>query len=518
MIKEENYFENMITDEERARLPYLETIPMLVEKCSHDYGEKTAMSDDGKTLTYNQLPEQIGRRINLLDSKNISPDAHVAVMCRNNVDAMCWLLAIPSSGRVLMMLPCMLSAGALEAIVEKYDIDAMIAEECFLPLAKNLSIPVMDASECGDQVSPLGQRIMSAKLTHNSRGSAERIPIEKDTTAAIYLTGGTTGSSKGVVLSHGALMRGAKNGTYRPNGTVFNNRVILMLPLSHIFGSIHSFLSCLYTGTEIYGCNDVKSGLMQIPIVRPTTLIVVPGMAEIALNLARIKGAEFLGDVKTIICGGAPVPPRLIREAKKYNINLYPGYGMTEGTNLTTANVDIDIKPHSMGKVYPKQEVKTVNGELWIRGDNVMKGYYKDPEATAKVLTEDGWFKTGDLVTFDDEGFMTVLGRINNLIILPNGENISPEEIEDTFNQSDLIQDCLVKEGTSNGHAVLEIEILPLPHIIQGRSWEDITALIHEEVKRINDTLPSFKQVNKITVREKDFKRTGALKIDRANS
>jgi long-chain acyl-CoA synthetase len=191
---------------------------------------------------------------------------------------------------------------------------------------------------------------------------------------------------------------------------------------------------------------------------------------------------------------------------------------MTEGANLTSANIDTDTKPYSMGKIYPLQEVKIVEGELWIRGDNLMKGYYKNPEATAKVLTEDGWFKTGDLVSFDEEGFITILGRTNNLIILPNGENVSPEEIEDIFNRSDLIQDCLVKEDISGGKPVLAIEILPLPHVIQEREWEEVTSLIHEEVKRINDTLPSFKQVSKISVRKKDFKRTGAMKIDRLNS
>lgn len=366
-------------------------------------------------------------------------------------------------------------------------------------MTANLSIPVITASECADQIAPFAD-------------------VQKDTTAAIYLTGGTTGASKGVVLSHGALMRGAKNGTYKPSGEVFDNKSILMLPLSHIFGSVAALLACLYTGTEIYGCDDVKSGLMDIPRLRPTLLILVPGMAEIILNLARLKGKEFLGDLRTIICGGAPVPPRLIKEAKKYNINLYPGYGMTEGANLTSANADIDRKPYSMGKIYPGQETKIVDGELWIRGDNLMKGYYKDPEATAKVLTEDGWFKTGDLVSFDDEGFITILGRINNLIILPNGDNVSPEEIEDTFNRSDLIQDCLVKEDSVNGQAVLAIEILPLPHIIQGKEWDEVTALIREEVKRINETLPSFKQVNKITVRKEDFKRTAALKVDRLHS
>ena len=499
MYSSGEYFENMLSDEEREKLPYLETIPLLLEKISKDYGDKTALVDAGQSISYSGLPENIGRRISLLESKGIENGAHIAVMCRNNVDAMCWLLAIPSSGRVVMMLPNMLSAEALKGIVAKYDISALVAEECFLPLTTDLSIPVIEASEIGETASPLAK-------------------VEKDTVAAIYLTGGTTGKSKGAVLSHGALMRGAKNGTYKPNGLTFNNTTILILPLSHIFGSVGAFLTCLYTGAEIHGSNDVRSAIMDIPRVNPTLLILVPGIVEIILNLAALKGAGFLGDLRCIISGGAPVPPRLISGAKKYGIALFPGYGMTEGTNFTSANTDLEGRPHSMGKIYPMQEAKLVDGELWIRGDNVMQGYYKDPEATAEVLTEDGWLKTGDLATFDDEGFITIIGRTKNLIILPNGENVSPEEIEDTFDRSELIQDCLVKEDTFNGHPVLSIEILPLPQVVQGKDWDEVTSLIREEVKRINETLPSFKQVSKITVRREDFKRTGALKIDRQNS
>ena len=496
MNNSDNYFEKMITDEDRELIPYLETIPALLEKCSKDYKDKRAISDDKQSFTYLELLENVKKRINLLERRNIGQGAHVAVICRNNADAMCWLLAIPSSGRVLMMLPCGLTAEMLETIVDFYDIEALIAESCFTALTNNLNIPVIDAADCSDELSDFGD-------------------VKKDTTAAIYLTGGSTGRPKGVVLSHGALMRGAKNGIYKPSAEVFDNISIVMLPLSHIFGTVTAFLSCLYTGSEIYGCKDVKSGITMVPRIKPTLLVLVPGIVEIILNLAKLKGAEFLGDLRTIQCGGAPVPKRLIKEAKKYNINLYPGYGMTEGANLTSANVDLETKPHSMGKIYPLQEAKIVEGELWIRGDNLMKGYYKDPEATKKVLTKDGWFKTGDLASFDEEGFITIIGRKDNLIILPSGENISPEELEDIFNRSDLIQDCLVKESLVNNQSVLSIEILPLANILAQNTWDEVVDLVMDEVKKINETLPAFKQINNVVVRKEDFKRTPALKIDR---
>ena len=255
----------------------------------------------------------------------------------------------------------------------------------------------------------------------------------------------------------------------------------------------------------------------MIPQVEPTLLVLVPGMIELILNITKLKGEGFLGNLKCIMAGGAPISPKLARELKKYNIRLYPGYGMTEGANLTSASIDLDTRPHSMGKIYPNQEVKVVSNELWIRGDNVMQGYYNAPEATAGVLTPDGWLKTGDLVSFDDDGFITILGRKDNLIILPNGENICPEELENTFNTSDLIKDCLVKEERIDSKPVLTIEILPMSDILCNNTPEELSHIIHEEVKRINNTLPSFKQITNIVIRTEDFKRTGALKIDRKN-
>ena len=125
------------------------------------------------------------------------------------------------------------------------------------------------------------------------------------------------------------------------------------------------------------------------------------------------------------------VPPKLMEEFKKFNVSVLAGYGMTEGANLTSGNADTDTRPTSVGKIYPEQEVKLVDGEIWFRGDNVFLGYYGDPAQTAATLTEDGWLKTGDLGRFDEDGYLYIVGRIKNIIVLPSGENISPESIEE---------------------------------------------------------------------------------------
>ena len=169
----------------------------------------------------------------------------------------------------------------------------------------------------------------------------------------------------------------------------------------------------------------MKATIGKLPMIKPTILILVPGLCDVLMGLAKMYGPQFLGgQLKMIISGAANVPPRLMTEFDKLGISLLAGYGMTEGANLTTGNADVKTHPTSVGKVYPEQEIKVVDGEIWFRGDNVFLGYYGEPEKTKETLTEDGWVKTGDLGRIDEDGFVYITGRIKNLIILANGENV----------------------------------------------------------------------------------------------
>ena len=494
-LESKNYFEGTLSEELLSEFEYLPTTKALLEKCRAHFASLPAITDTKNTVTYGELYDRVAHRRALLDEKQIPAGGHVGVMCRNNIDAAEWFLAVTSSGRVLMMMPVSLNAQAVAGISAKFDYNAIVADSEFLPLTEGLKIPVINAGDTSENTSPAAD-------------------VEKDTVAAIFFTGGTTGSPKGAVLTHGALMRGSRNGCIY-KGNTLHKKTIMMLPLSHIFGAVMVFLSGLYAGDTLCTCPDVKSGIGLIPVFRPTTLVLVPGIVEIILGIAGMKGAAFLGDLHMILCGAAPVPPRLMTEFRKYGINLLAGYGLTEGANLTAGNFNTDTKPHSMGHIYPGQDYKVVDGELWIKGDNVMLGYYKDPEKTAEVLDSDGWLHTGDLVSFDDEHFITITGRRKNIILLPNGENVSPEEIEDLFYQSPMVRDCLVREDIMGGHAVLAIEILPVAQAFAGKSDEEIEAALTGLMQDINKTLPPFKRIAKLTVRKEDFKRTGAMKVSR---
>lgn len=488
-----DYFLDMLTEEEQKVIYYIPTFPDFLKKIEKDFTDMPAISDGKISYTYGELVKRVARRRSVLAENGVKPGDKVGVMARNDLDAMEWFLAVPSFGAILTMLPVQLGEAQLGGISAGFGFSLIVAADEFKPLMGKVTCKVISTSEISENTADYGD-------------------VKKETPCAIYFTGGTTGAPKGAILTHGALMRGALNGSYHPNA--IGQRCMVILPMSHIFGSVMGFLSVLYTGSLAFAVTDMRAAVGQIPVLRPTYLVLVPGLVEIILSIAKMKGKGFLGDLQSMNVGAAPVPPRLIADAGELGINLYPGYGLTEGANLTSANINIKDKPESMGKIYPGQEYKVVDGELWIKGDNVMIGYAGNPEETAKVL-EDGWLKTGDLVRFDEEGFIYITGRIKNLIILSNGENVSPEEIEEYFYKSFMVKDCLVREMEVNGSTVIGVEILPFAPAVGSMTADEVQKRMEELAQEVNAKLPSYKHVSKVVIRTEDFPRTGAMKIAR---
>jgi len=493
----ENYFYDMIPAEELKQLPYIPTISEFTQWIEEKYADRPAISNMAVTYTYKEFCTRIAKRRAFIGKLGLAKGAKIAIFERNSIDAVELFLAVTSAGYVAINLPSSLPEPAVIGSCKRFDVEVLFVRDEFKAICANLPVKVLPSTSMAEETAP------AAKL-------------DKKDTAAIFFTGGTTGAPKGVVLSHGAIMRGSHNGCFMPGSVLSPHRYIGLLPLSHVFGLIRGMMSVFETGAEFFTAEDMKATIGLMPRIKPTCLVLVPGLCEILLGLAKMHGPQFLGgELKTIIGGAANVPPRAIAEFGKLGVNLLEGYGMTEGANLTSGNVDINTKPTSVGKLYPGQEAKIVDGELWIKGDNLMDGYYKDPDATAAAFSEDGYLKTGDLARFDEEGFLYIVGRIKNLIILSNGENVSPEVIEEPFYKNPCVKDCLVREDDIDGSPVIAIEILPQMPAFDGKSWEDIVAYMNNLVKEINTTLPSYQRIAKVTVRKEDFKRTGSLKVSR---
>lgn len=493
-----NYFHDMIPAGELARLQYIPTVPEFLQWIEEQYPESPAISNIEKTYTYKQFCDNIGRRRALLNSLGLEKGSHVAILDRNTIDAVELFLAITSAGYVSMFLPASLPAPAVAGCCRKFSISALFVAESLKESASAVEgVKVLDSKSTGESIDPV-------------------TPVDKDAPAAIFFTGGSTGAPKGAVLPHRALMRGSLNGCFSPGSVIGGHRYIGFLPLSHVFGAIRGLLSVFYTGNLWYECPDIKAMMPKVQIIKPTTLVLVPGLCEVLAGLVKMYGIQFLGGaLKTIIAGAANVPPRLISVFDNLGIQLLAGYGLTEGANLSTGNADVKTHPTSIGKFYPGQEYKLVDGELWIKGDNVFLGYYNDPETTKAALTEDGWLRTGDLARIDEEGFAYITGRIKNLIILSNGENVSPESIEEPFYADDFVRDAIAKEDFVDDRQVIAIEILPNLQAFGGAPFEEIEKYMNDLVGKINATLPTTHRISKVTVRTEDFKRTGSLKVSR---
>ncbi len=351
-----------------------------------------------------------------------------------------------------------------------------------------------------DAIEELGEGVSDAEFEER------RAATHGDVLATIVYTSGSTGTPKGVMLNHGALMRGALNGTYR-DGTMFGQTMVAALPFTHVFGMVFSMLSGLYTGSHMAVCGNMRDLFKEMARAKPTTMIAVPGMAEMMLTVAQKRGVQALGGrLKLIICGAAPVPERLMYSFKPYGIRVLSGYGMTETANLVCGNLEQETHPDSVGRQYPCQEARIVNGELQVKGDMLFSGYWKD-EATTRAAFDGDWLKSGDLARVDEDGFIHIIGRIKNLIILGNGENVSPEEVEEVFYRSVCVQDCLVSETEIAGRPAIQLEVFPI---------DDVTdETLEQEMKRISDALPTTMRPARILIRHEPFEKSASLKIIR---
>ena len=241
--------------------------------------------------------------------------------------------------------------------------------------------------------------------------------------------------------------------------------------------------------------------------------MLVPALAELALSLTKEFHRKMLGEaLHTLICGAAAVPQYLVEEYSKLGVNLFPGYGLTESANLVSGNPEPLRKPGSVGLPFPDQELKIVHGELLLRGRNMLTSYEGSEE---RAWDEEGWFHTGDLARFDEEGFLYITGRIKEIIILDNAENISPAELESRFNALPFIQDSQVFETlTEDGKHILALEVV-LRASEMDKLGENPKQKALDMLWETNRKQRNAEQVMRIAIRDTDFERSPSMKIVR---
>ena len=329
-------------------------------------------------------------------------------------------------------------------------------------------------------------------------------------------TSGTTGKSKGVMLTHRNLAENAGS----INMDLPERMVLLsVLPIHHAYCLCLDVLKAISLGSIICINDSLLRVMKNIQLFKPEMILMVPLMIEtIAKKLEDntllppklVKNAVFGKQLTKISSGGAYLDPSYIDLFEKYGITILQGYGMTECSPVISTTRPWNINKKAVGQLIDNCEAKTVDGELWVRGSSVMQGYYKMPEETAATL-EDGWLKTGDLGYVDEEGFVYLTGRKKNLIITKNGENVSPEELENKLGVERLIQEVLVRENKS----VIEAEIFPDYEYAKKKHIKDVRAALQEIIDQYNLQAPPHKKIYSLIVRETEFEKTPSKKIKR---
>ena len=382
--------------------------------------------------------------------------------------------------------------------------------------------------------------------------------IDPDRLATIVFTSGTTGKGKGVMLSQTNIVSDMTQGMYLLDIT---RKTLNVLPPHHTFGSTVNYVGHYAQGCEIYITSGIKYLLGELKEQQPTHLVLVPLFVEtlyrriwataektgadkklkmgmkiskalraIGIDKRRSLFAQvhetFGGKLQMIICGGAALNQDIIDFFDAIGITVLNGYGITECAPLVSCNRNEWQKNGSVGLPIIGEEVRIYEpdangeGEICVKGPNVMMGYYEEPEATAAVIDADGFFHTGDYGKLDDEGWLYITGRKKNLIIFSNGKNVYPEEIETEISRIRGVLEVVVYAGESKSNPEREVivaEIFPDYEQLKNDGVVDVKEYFDEHVKVANTHMAPYKKVGLVKIRKEEFIKNTSRKITRFN-
>ena len=443
--------------------------------------------------------------------------SHIALVGATSYEWIVSYFGIVNSGSVAVPLDVLLPAEDLCELVDRADATVFVVDEVradVLAIAKERCPKLKYVISM--QKAESAEGILSFWQLMNAEEVGFECEIQPDQLATIMFTSGTTGKSKGVMLTHRNL---AENATCLDMKIPEDTVLLSVLPIHHAYCLTMDFLKGLYNGSTVCLNDSLMRMAKNIKLFKPNMILMVPLMIEtMARKLEAAEGLppeivkkEVFGEQFTTICsGGAYLSPAMLDLFKKYDIDILQGYGMTECSPVISTTVSWDIRKGTVGQLVPNCEAKTVDEELWVRGSSVMQGYYKMPEETADTLV-DGWLRTGDLGYVDEDGFVYLTGRKKNLIITKNGENVSPEELENKLGENKLICEILVREK----EGVIEAEIFPDAEYVDKTGIKDVQVELQKLVDAYNLNAPAYKRIYSLKVRDTEFPKTPSKKIKR---
>ena len=486
-----------------------------------------------------------------------------------------YLAAVCGTG-VVVPLDKELSAEELKQLIIEADVSAVLFAKKYEKMFKEMMasgdtglemlVNFSPADECGEGVFSWESLVEEGKkLVESGDRSFIDAEIYADEMSVLLFTSGTTGIAKGVMLSHRNICEDLMSAPTILNVNTWDI-FFSVLPVHHTYECTCGFLMPLYKGASIAYCEGLKYIVKNLAEVQPTMILAVPLIFESLYNNimknVRKQGKEglvrkvlalnkvtkkvgldlnklllkdilkvFGGRMRVLISGGAAIDPAILQFFNDLGFISVQGYGLTECAPMAALNPDRHkyMRNSSVGHLLPGMEVKIEDknedgiGEICVKGPNVMLGYYNMPEETAKVI-KDGWFHTGDLGYVDDEEFIYITGRKKNVIITANGKNVFPEELEYYLGRSTMVSESMVwaQEDESGQDTVIVATIKPDMEEVEAAIGKDaagddaqVEKLLWTEVDKINENLPFFKKIKKITVRREEFEKTTGKKIKR---
>ena len=530
------------------------TIPVLLKESVERFGERPALAFVGcKPLTYNMLQKQVIAVMAFLEKQGIEPGDRVAILSSNMPNWGVAFFAIASMGVVVVPILPDFSEEEVENVLQHSEAKAIFVSDTLKSKVKLEGSSLKTVIRIDDfSVTDSGKE---TKIDEEGV-SKKKYSVKEDDMLSIIYTSGTTGKSKGVMLSHKNISSNAA--ACRTIQEINeNDRFLSVLPLSHTYENTVGFLLPIICGSSINYITKPPTPAILLPAlkeVKPTLMLTVPLIIE-KIYKSKVMPAftdkwvtrvlynvpflhkkfnvlagkklmqTFGGELKFFGIGGA----KLNKTVEKFLIEAkFPyaiGYGLTETSPLLAGMAPFKSKLQSTGPILDGVTLKIDNpgkytgeGEIWAKGPNVMKGYYKEPDLTKEVLTDDGWFKTGDLGIIDSDNYLFIRGRSKNVILGPSGENIFPEDIESIINNFKHVIESLVISQKGKLVALVHFD----KHEIE-QQYKDVKEDVsdkcedlHKELRvYVNSKVNRFSKIQIVKPQDTEFIKTATKKIKR---
>ena len=562
----------MIKEYPRYVVPSITSVQDMLLRSAKVYGDKLALEDLADNLissvTFKQLHDYVIRFGKSLYELGLKERDHIAVISENRVQWSLTYLTSMCFNMVIVPIDKNLNHNEILNIIHESEAKAIVFSDGFEALMKekrdsllNLKYYInMDSKEHKDKIFSM------VKMIEAQSASIQKLPfINSADMAEIIFTSGSLGRAKGVMLTQKNIASNLMAMTSMIQ-IVPEDRFLSVLPIHHKYECTCGLLCPLYAGASAHYARSLKTVVDDLQKVKATLLlgvpllydkmfkkiykgiqddklksIIVPPLISITNVFESIgwKSSKklvfkelhhkFGGHIRLFIAGGAAPDPKVAKGLRELGFNFVQGYGLTETSPIVALNRLYSFKDNAAGLPLPGLEIKINNpnesgaGEIYIKGDSVMLGYYKNQKLTDEAF-DNGWFKTGDIGFFDEDGFLHINGRQKNVIISKSGENVFPEEIEDLLNRNPFVQECMVYGEEDEKHT----EIIAVQIVTDAEAFieyseknkvkitpELVNEIIAEAVKEVNKELPVYKQIRKFHIRDSEFEKTTTQKIKR---